>query len=371
MSSLRWSHVLSAVIGGVIAAGGVLLLGADGRQRTVTYYQGSSVTEAGFAQSGSTLYDLYQSDAPAVVQVKADILERVTSPSGASARALSAGTSVGSGFLVDRFGDIVTTYRVVAGAARTGGVNVTFENDAVRPASVLAVRPSEDLAILRVDPRQLPQVAPLALGDSSSVRVGDPTAAIGNPFGADRTLSPGHVAALQHEIATSDGGTVDNLIQTDQPLIAGNEGGPLLSMLTHKVIGIDSEVEAVTGDGSAMNVTFAIPIDVAEAALQVVSHQKAIRVAYLGVGPSSAKPSKSGAVVHSVDPHGPAARAGIRSGDTIVRIGRVPVDSISDVDAVVSTLSPGDSVELAVRVHGHTKLVGVDLAGRTVPLGAG
>jgi len=353
---------VSAAIGGLVVAGAVIAFGAGERRQTITYLQPPAAAEAGFSPTnGLTLNDLYQNDAPAVVLVSAKILERFPSPFGS---AHAVGTSTGSGFLVDRDGDILTSYHVVQGAARTGGVTVTFEGDAVRPASVIAVLPGQDLAVLRVSPSQLPPVAPLALGDSAAVRVGEPTVSIGNPFGADRTLTDGIVSALQHQLLTTDGQTIDNVIQTDQPLLAGSAGGPLIDP-SGRVIGVNSEVDAVVGaGGESERIAFAIPIDVAEALLHRVAHERVIRVAYLGLGPSSAKPSRAGALVADVEPGSPAAQAGIRPGDAILRVDGIPVDSISDVLTVVSTLSPGDRVALTVRQGARLRPLTAVLGGR-------
>jgi S1-C subfamily serine protease len=134
--------------------------------------------------------------------------------------------STGSGFLVDRRGDILTNYHVVDGA-EPSGVSVEFEGGVEHEASVVGIGRTQDIAILRVDMRRVPLVKPLQLGDSTSVRVGDPTLAIGDPFGLDRTLTSGIVSALQHQIEAADGSSIDNVIQTDQPLDLKNSGGPL------------------------------------------------------------------------------------------------------------------------------------------------
>src|SRR5205807_8474800 len=109
--------------------------------------------------------------------------------------------------------------------------------------------PSNDLALLKVDTTGLPNVAPLMLGDSSSVRVGDPTLAIGNPFGLDRTLTSGIVSALQRQIQAPNGFAIENVIQTDAPLNPGNSGGPLLDA-TGSVIGINSQIETGGNGGT-------------------------------------------------------------------------------------------------------------------------
>ena len=106
---------------------------------------------------------------------------------------------------------------------------------------MIAEDQNNDLAVLKVDLRGVPTVAPLVLGDSTTVRVGDPTLAIGNPFGLDRTLTSGIVSALQREIQGSGGFSIENVIQTDSPLNPGNSGGPLLDA-AGRVIGINSQI---------------------------------------------------------------------------------------------------------------------------------
>ena len=105
--------------------------------------------------------------------------------------------STGSGFLIDRDGGILTNYHVIEGANRQTGVTVQFEDDVCRQATVVGQDPDNDLALLQVNMRGVPAVQPLVLGDSTTVQVGDPTLAIGNPFGLDRTLTSGIVSALQ------------------------------------------------------------------------------------------------------------------------------------------------------------------------------
>jgi S1-C subfamily serine protease len=214
--------------------------------------------------------------------------------------ARESNTSTGSGFLVDRRGDVLTDYHVVDGADRSGGVTVLLQGNLRRRAGVIAVDPSSDLAVLHVDMRGLPSVRPLPLGESSTVRVGDPTLTIGNPFGVDRTLSSGIVSALQHRLQASDGQAIDNVIQTDQPIDAGNAGGPLLDA-GGQVIGINSEVIAPeTGDRGGQALAFAVPIDTASEILARAAHAGPVRVAYIGLGGGSARGSRTGVSIASV-----------------------------------------------------------------------
>jgi len=136
-----------------------------------------------------------------------------------------------------------------------------------RRAIVVKRDADDDLAVLRVDMAGVPSVQPLRLGDSTTVRVGDPTLAIGNPFGYDRTLTSGIVSALQRQIRAPDGFSIDNVIQTDAPINPGNSGGPLLDA-AGRVIGINSQIAAAgdQGEGS-VGIAFAVPIDTVKGVL--------------------------------------------------------------------------------------------------------
>ncbi|HYZ82276.1 MAG TPA: S1C family serine protease [Solirubrobacteraceae bacterium] len=358
------SPFVSALIGGLVVGGAFLVSGVAGRSHTETIFTQSPVANQSAVDpvSGPTLHSIYQRNAPGVVFVRAKLLETIASPFNLT-RTRESGTSTGAGFLVDRRGDILTNYHIIDGADRSRGVTVQFEERGVHSASVVAVDPSDDLAVLRSDMHGVSAVRPLALGDSTTVRVGDPTLTIGNPFGVDRTLTSGIVAALQHEIQAADGRTINNVIQTDQPVSAGNSGAPLLDA-DGRVIGINSQM-AIGGDQTSQRVAFAIPIDTADSVLSRVDKQAALKVAYLGV---TAAPSRSrAAVVGVVAPGSPAAAAGLRRGDTIQRIDATPVDSIRDVLAIVATRSPGQPVSLQIRRGRRHSTLQVTLGSRSVP----
>ena len=149
--------------------------------------------------------------------------------------------------MVDGSGLIVTNDHVIAGA-RTITVAFGAKLAESRPATVVYADPSEDLALLRIDAGGL-RLMPVALGDSSAVEVGDPTYAIGNPYGLDRTLTTGVISALGRTISAPDGSPIGNVIQTDAALNPGNSGGPLLDALD-RVIGVNSQIASGSGDGS-------------------------------------------------------------------------------------------------------------------------
>jgi S1-C subfamily serine protease len=368
------SHFISAVVGGLVVGAGLVAVGVAGHGRTQTIEVEAPVASEPIGGSGSpaglTAHDIYQRDSPGVVFVRAKLLAPVQSPFDMFHVGESS-SSTGSGFLVDNRGDVLTDYHVIDGAARTGGVTVEFEDKTIRRAGVVAVAPNSDLAVLRVDMRGVPPVKPLMLGDSTTVRVGDPTLTIGNPFGVDRTLSSGIVSALQHEIQASDGHTIDNVIQTDQPINAGNSGGPLLDASGY-VVGINSEV-AIAGAGArpGQALAFAVPIDTADTILSRVARAGPVRLAYIGLGGKPSKSAHDGFHVGSVVRAGPAAIAGIRPGDVIQRVDGDPVDSLSDVLDLVSTRSPGQTLPVLVRRGRRTHLLTVVLGSNTDPEAAG
>jgi len=166
------------------------------------------------------------------------------------------GQATGSGFLVSKDGLIVTNDHVVDGASQ---VQVKIgTSDKAQPAQVVGADPSRDLALLKVDGKDLKT---LSLGDSSSVSVGDPVYAIGNPFGLDHTLTTGIVSALQRNLQAPDGATISGAIQTDAALNPGNSGGALLDA-DGKVIGVNSQIQTGSSNGAEsgnVGIGFAIP----------------------------------------------------------------------------------------------------------------
>src|SRR5689334_1896453 len=186
------SPFLAALIGGGVVAGGFLLVGVGGND-TKTVVQQSSIAPTPVASGtakGITARDIYKRDAPGVVNIKSQIVQRVQSPFGPFPQD-QQGEATGSGFVVDKSGYIITNAHVIDGAAQ---VTVSFEDKKSEHAKVVGKDSSTDLALLKVEPSGV-DLKPLQLGDSSTVQVGDPTIAIGNPFALDRTLTTGVVSA--------------------------------------------------------------------------------------------------------------------------------------------------------------------------------
>jgi S1-C subfamily serine protease len=364
MKSFLRSPLVSAAIGGLTVAGAFLAFGVTGRRtvRTVIEEAPLSAMPATDAASGLTPYEIYEHDSRGVVFVHADVAPTATDPFESSSEQESS-VSTGSGFVVNRRGDILTNYHLIAGAG-SGGISVQFEPGVTAAAQVIGEEPKQDLAVLKVDPRGL-HLRPLELGNSATARVGDPTLAIGDPFGLDRTLSEGIVSALQRQIPATNGFAIDHVIQTDAPVDPGTSGGPLIDA-AGRVIGINSQIQA-DGDGSP--IAFAVPINTATALLARMGAH--VGPAYLGVDGITVDDTlfalgvgtRRGVLIQSVAPSGPAAEVGLRpgtvkrvvqgksvylGGDVIEQVNGAAADSMSELSHAVAARRPGQVIELTV-----------------------
>ena len=277
MRRLLRSHFASAVLGGLVVAGAFLAFGAARRGTTQTATEVGPVGAQLASSSASplTAHEIYVNDAPGVVFVRAQVFQQVQDPFDLFGEQESR-TSTGSGFLIDLQGHILTNYHVIEGADPDTGVTIRFMDGVSRPATVAGEDPSNDLAMLKVGMSGVPPLSPLPLGDSTTVQVGDPTLAIGNPFGLDRTLTSGIVSALQRQIQAPDGFAIDNVIQTDAPINPGNSGGPLIDA-TGKVIGINSQLGmGANGGNGSVGIAFAVPINTAKASLRQLERGGAV-----------------------------------------------------------------------------------------------
>ncbi len=307
-------------------------------------------------------------DAPGVAFVTSTVVQKSESSlnlfGGGGEEASRQGEDTGSGIVIDSNGTILTNYHVVENAIK---VTVSFEKGKSVEAKVVGKDPSNDLAVLRISTDGL-TLHPLTLGDSSTVQVGDPVLAIGNPFDLERTLTTGVISALQRQITAPNGFTIDNVLQTDAPINPGNSGGPLLNE-AGEVIGINSQIETGgSGYDGSVGIGFAVPINTAKSEIATLEKGGTIRGAYLGLtsltidGSLSALnlPVKEGALVESVQKGTAAEKAGIRGGningtvegsqvavggDIIVSIDGKTVASSEDLANDIEAKKPGETVK--------------------------
>src|SRR4026209_2441944 len=285
MSFARMSAALAvaAVLGGFVAGGaGPWLGGLDAATTVVT--ETSPAPSPGLAPGnahGLSINQIYERAASGVVRVNAtnnstSFAPRVVPPHQSPTTPQSS--ALGSGFVIDKAGHIVTNFHVVEGANE---VTVSFSNRDTVKAEVVGTDPSTDLAVLRVD-TSAGALTRLPLGDSDAVRVGDPVVAIGNPFGLDRTVTSGIVSALQRLITAPNQFTIDHVIQTDAPINHGNSGGPLLSS-RGQVIGVNTQIE--TGDTATGNVGigFSVPSNTVKDVVAQILRTGRVDHAYLGI----------------------------------------------------------------------------------------
>jgi S1-C subfamily serine protease len=359
---------LSALIGGALVAGVIAAAGGfQSTTNTVTTVQSVVPTRSNAAQvtTGLTPHDIYVRDAPGVVFVTSTIVQKSESPfelfGGETQR---QGKATGSGIVIDSNGTILTNYHVIENAVK---VQVSIEKGQNVEAKVVGKDPSNDLAVLRIPTDGL-TLHPLTLGDSSTVQVGDPVYAIGNPFDLERTLTTGVISALQREITAPNGFAINHVLQTDAPINPGNSGGPLLDS-SGKVIGINSQIETGGSNDGSVGIGFAVPINTAKGEISQLEKGGTVRGAYIGLisltidGSLSSLnlPVKSGALVQSVQHGTPAEKAGIKGGnvsaeggavelggDIIVSFDGKPVTSSEDLASDVVTKKPGDTVTIGL-----------------------
>jgi S1-C subfamily serine protease len=332
--------------------------------------------------TGLTAGDIYKRDAPGVVYIKADVVQRTQSPFDFGLPQEQHGVATGSGFVIDKDGTILTNAHVISGARK---VTVQFANKQQKTARVLGKDESTDLALLKVDPAGL-NLAPLTLGSSSTVQVGDPAVAIGNPFGLERTLTTGVISAVHRPIQAPNGFQIDDAIQTDAPINPGNSGGPLIDA-TGKVIGINSQIETGGSSNGNIGIGFAVPIDTAKRYIPQLKKEGHIDRGYLGVQTATIDksldglnlPAKHGALVETVTQGGPAENAGIRGGDInatlngesiqlggdiIIAVDGKEIASNEDLTAAIASRKPGAKVKLSILRDGKPKTVEVTLGDR-------
>ena len=389
------TRLLAAVAAALTLAGCGLGTGGGSDEREPTAQ--SSRTETTRVQvienigkkGGFDPTEIYERLSPGVVTV---ISRFGSGPDGAS--------GLGSGFVFDGDGYITTNAHVVStGFERRGGtlrpareVYVEFADDNRVSARIVGLDPNADIAVLHINPAGLTLV-PLRFADPDKVKVGEPVAAIGSPFGEEQSLSVGVVSALDRDIESLNSRfAIGHAVQTDAAINHGNSGGPLLNS-RGEVIGVNAQIRSSSGGGEGVG--FAIPVDVVRRSVSELREDGRVEYGFLGVStlplyPQLAHrldlPVEHGALVGEVVDGGPADRAGIRAGkkeirfqgiakipadgDVIYAIDGKPVGGSSDLAAIVSLKSPGQTVKVDLVRDGRKRSVDVKLGRRPTDLGS-
>jgi S1-C subfamily serine protease len=385
---LRLAELLVvALVGGGLALAGAALFGKLGDKTTIEQVsplaQGNGLGNVSLqapSTKGLTPEQIYRHDAPGVVQITATSITQGVDPFNFTPSTQTE-QALGSGFVIDKAGHIVTNYHVIKGATK---VQVAFSGNDQIAASVVGSDASTDTAVLKVDTHAR-ALTPLPLGNSDAVTVGDSVYAIGNPFGFTRTLTSGLVSAVQRQIEAPNTLEIDHAIQTDAAINHGNSGGPLIDA-AGRVIGVTSQISTgTTGQQGNLGIGFAIPINtVRNVAAQIIKSGKA-QHASIGVtvvsltgqlGQLFKLPVSSGLLIQGIEQGSGAAKAGLEVGKSKVIVGGVSYTIGGDIivgfdgHAItnyeqlrdrVSQHKPGDKVKVEIYRGSSKKTVTVTL----------
>lgn len=361
---MRRTRFVRWALAALVASAAWLTIGAvtgavTGAGKTV---QPRAVTPRGeLAADEKSTIDIFRRASPSVVYITT--LDQVVNLWTMNVREVPRGT--GSGFVWDDQGHIVTNFHVVAGAR---SAKVRLSDERTFDAKLVGVAPESDLAVLKI---QLPErrPAPLPLGTSRDLQVGQKVLAIGNPFGLDHTLTTGVVSALDRSIDGEGGRTIHHLIQTDAAINPGNSGGPLLDS-AGRLIGVNTAIYSPSG--ASAGIGFAIPADTVNRVVPEIIAYGEYRRPSLGLSSNervsaliTRQLGVQGVVVIEVAAGSPAAEAGIRGstmrrdgsvdpGDVVVAVDGTAVDSVADIDRLLDTRQAGESVTLTLWRSGRT-----------------
>jgi len=289
---------------------------------------------------------------------------------------------LGSGFLIDRDGHVLTNAHVVEDSDTT---TVTFSDGTERTARILGVDTSTDLAVLKIP--QVPEgIQPVRLGSSGALVVGQDVVAIGNPYGLERTATTGIVSALERTIEAPNGFAIQNAIQTDAAINQGNSGGPLFDR-AGRVIGMNTQIASQNGGNVGLG--FAVPIDTIAPIARSVIEDGTPKHAWIGITGRELTPAlaaklglegRRGVLVAEVADGGAAKAAGIvaardgdaevpRGADLIIAVNGTPVEDMADVSRAVASRTVGERISVTVLRDGEERTVQMTLRDR--PAGVG
>jgi serine protease Do len=284
--------------------------------------------------------------------------QRSPIPRGAQPKAVA----LGSGFIIDPSGYVVTNNHVVGQA---DSVTVIFQDDSKHPAKIVGRDPKTDIALLKIDAKKpLPYVQ---WGDSDHTKVGDWIIAVGNPFGLGGTVTTGIVSARGRDIRS---GPFDDFLQLDAPINRGNSGGPTFDM-QGRVIGINTAI--YSPNGGSVGIGFAIPSNLAKNIVDQLKQQGHVTRGWLGVQIQNVTPeiaktlgldpnAPKGALVAAVQDNSPAQKAGVKQGDVITTVNGHEIDKVHDLPRLVAETPVGKTLDITVMRNGKRQQVEATIA---------
>jgi putative serine protease PepD len=351
------------VVAGAVSVGGLEAVHPFGQTQKASTAGAVSVTTTDVARTAAQ-YDaetIYKRDSPGVVDIT--VTQAGSQGAGISPFGPGGGGSAkaeGSGFVYDQNGDIVTAAHVVDGAT---AISVRFKDGTTAKATLVGADASSDTAVIKVG-ASAAQLTPLALADSSAVLPGEGVVAIGSPFGYEQSITGGIVSAVDRDIQAPNGYSIPNTIQTDAAINHGNSGGPLIDA-SGKVVGINVQIAADDQSTTSQNagVGFAVPSDTVRAVVTDLIAGKTVQHAYLGVSVGDSSDG-TGAQIGVVRPAGPAAAAGLKTGDVVTAVDGREITTSNQLTAAIAGHSPGDKLKLSVTRGGSELTVTVTLGTR-------
>ncbi|MBW9204319.1 trypsin-like peptidase domain-containing protein [Mumia sp. zg.B53] len=272
----------------------------------------------------------------------------------------------GTGIIISSDGEILTNNHVIEAAADSGEITVSFSDGSIARAQIVGRDPVTDLAVVKAEGKS--GLKPARLGNSADLRVGQDVIAIGSPYGLESTVTSGIISALNRPVQagqTAETSHVFPAIQTDAAINPGNSGGPLVDA-NGAVIGVNSAIRTSgSGESGSIGLGFAIPIDVAKNVAAQLVEGKTVEHARIGVTVSDAVESDGmttiGAEVKSVSDNSAAAKAGLKAGDVIVRLGDQPIASSDALVATIRGYQPGEKVQVTYTRGGQQEKTEITL----------
>lgn len=354
--------LLSALIGASVVWG---VFAFAIRSRNSTPFERKPEPRGALSGEEQATIDLFERASTSVVYITSLSVER----DALTMNVFEIPQGAGSGFIWDSRGYIVTNFHVIQSAQ---AAKITLSDQSTWDAALVGVEPDKDIAVLKITAEKTP-LSPIPIGTSKDLRVGQRVYAIGNPFGFDHTLTTGVISGLGREIKSVTDRPIQGVIQTDAAINPGNSGGPLLDS-SGRLIGMNTAI--VSPSGAYAGIGFAVPVDTINRIVPQLIKSGQVNKPGLGIRLVESNALRLngvvGAIIASVVPGSPAARAGltplmrnnsggIEIGDVIIAIEGTPVEVGDDLLRVLDQHVPGDKVTLRVVHDGEEREVVVEL----------